>query len=373
MEVERDIAGFAIPFATGAFIAAYAGSHLHTGNSSCSVLALAVTAALLIVLMHPSRRRIPVPYVWLTIAAAGISAGMFTGFNGALAALTASPWKPSAALRFGEAMQTAIDTIPFREAGTNALIKALLTGARGGLDKDIVLAFRDSGASHILALSGLHLGIIYGIVRYSLSTIGNTRKAIYARYAATILLCGFYTLATGAGPSIVRAFLFILLNETARITHRHHTTGSILFAALIIQTVISPRSVMSAGFQLSYAAMAGIAFIYPAMRRFWPSVEDSRRGIGAKADILKRIWESAAMSISCQITTGPLAYLYFRSLPLNFLLTNLIALPLTGALIPAALITLALHCTGLCPSAAIRLTEWLAQTLMYSLEIIATM
>ena len=144
-------------------------------------------------------------------------------------------------------------------------------------------------------------------------------------------------------------------------------------AALIIQIVISPTAVRSAGFQLSYAAMAGIAFIYPYLKDFWPSGGDNPTSLYSRLDLPRRIWESAALSISCQITTGPLAYLYFRSLPMHFILTNLIALPLTTALIPAALVTIVLHGAGICPDAAIRFTEWLAHSLLRSLEIISTM
>ena len=373
MNVERDIAGFAIPFAAGAFITAFTGRLMHLNNPSCPSILLTATLGLAALLMHPVRRRFSDTCIWLLIAVLGVAAGAFTGSHGSLATLTSVPWRPDAAEAFGEAMRNAIDRIPFKETDTNALIKALLTGDRVNLPQEITETFRESGASHILALSGLHLGIIYGIVQHSLSAAGNSRTAIYIRASVTIVLCGFYTLATGAGPSIVRAFLFIFLNEVARATRRHHTTGSIWCSALIIQIVMSPSSVRSAGFQLSYAAMAGIAFIYPRLRDFWPSRHKDPTSIAARTDILRRIWESAALSVSCQITTGPLAYIYFRSLPKNFLLTNLLALPLTAALIPAALATTALHSSGICPQVAIRITEWLAQTLLYCLEIIAGM
>lgn len=373
MNVERDIVGFALPFATGAFIAAYAGHLLHTESLSHITVALTVTLGLTAVLLHPVHRKFAPAYIWLIIGCLGISLGMFTYFHGSVAAVSSMPWRVAAAEEFGEALRGAVDRIPFCDTQTNALIKALITGAREDLSPETTQGFRNSGASHILALSGLHLGIIYGLIRYSLSAIGNSRTAIYTKAFITIAACGFYTLATGAGPSIVRAFLFILLNETARATHRHHTTASVLFAALIIQVVLSPASVRSVGFQLSYTAMAGIAFIYPWLRDFWPSEEGDPTSLRSRINIMRRVWEAASLSIACQITTGPLAYLYFRSLPGNFLLTNLLALPLTTALIPAALVTTALHSAGICPDAAIRVTEWLAQTLLRSLEIIAAM
>ena len=373
MNVERDIVGFALPFAAGAFIAAYAGHLLHTGNPSHITVSLAITLGLTALLLHPAHKKFSPVWTWLIIGSLGLSAGVFTYLNGSVTAISSLPWRSGAAEGFGEALRGAVDRIPFSDTRTNALVKALVTGAREDLSAETTQAFRASGGSHILALSGLHLGIIYGLVRSSLSAAGNSRTATYTKAFLTISACGFYTLATGAGPSIVRAFLFIFLNEVARATHRHHTTASVLFAALIIQIVLSPASVRSAGFQLSYAAMAGIAFIYPRLRDFWPSEGGNPASFKSRMNIMKRIWEASALSIACQITTAPVAYIYFRSLPANFLLTNLIALPLTGALIPAALITTALHSSGICPDAAIRITEWLAQSLVRSLEIIAGM
>lgn len=373
MNVERDIAGFAIPFAAGAFIAAYTGRLLYTGNLSYTSVLLAATLGLTALLMHPVRRRLAAPYIWTIIVLTGMAAGLFTGLHGSVAAVSSVPWRPGAADGFAQSLKNAIDSIPFARPDTNALIKALLTGASEDLSSETIQTFRKSGASHILALSGLHLGIIYGIVKFSLSVAGNSRAAVYTKAAVTVAICGFYTLATGAWPSIVRAFIFISLNEAARVTHRHHSIGNILMAALIIQIVLSPTAVRSAGFQLSYAAMAGIAFIYPYLKDFWPSCDDNPTSLSSRLDLPRRIWESAALSISCQITTGPLAYLYFRSLPMHFILTNLIALPLTTALIPAALVTIVLHGAGICPDAAIRFTEWLAHSLLRSLEIISTM
>ena len=88
---------------------------------------------------------------------------------------------------------------------------------------------------------------------------------------------------------------------------------------------------------------------------------------------MRWIWMSAAMSIACQITTAPLAYIYFGTFPQYFILTNLLALPLTGLIIPAGLLTIALHCLGVCPHIAIMFTESLVGLLTDVLNIIATM
>lgn len=180
-----------------------------------------------------------------------------------------------------------------------------------------------------------------------------------------MLSCGFYTLATGAGPSVTRAFLFILIGETARLKNRYRDIRSTLMAALIIQIALNPSDIRSAGFQLSYMAIAGIAYIYPWMKSLWPEGKDF--------PILRKIWNSICMSVSCQITTGPIAWIYFHSFPTHFLLTNLIAIPLTGIIIPLSLLTLALSSTGICPDILINTTEALIMAMTRALETISLM
>lgn len=370
MTVERDIAGFALPFASGVFAAIYSGASLHGSMAGASV-SLTVSLILTITMMLPTARKADGRLFRCIIVATALSTGIFCGFNSEILRISnIGSMMVSWAEAYGEKMQHAIDMIPFSSSTTNAVIKALITGERCDIPKEITDAFRDSGASHILSLSGLHLGIIYVIIARLLSIIGNTRNAVISRSILTVIACGFYTLATGAGASIVRSFLFILIGETARLTHRHKSISHILLVALLIQLAADPASISSVSFQLSYAAMAGIAFLLPFIKSFWPETSTDEAFI---ARITRKIWDSAAMSISCQLTTAPLAWLYFRSFPMHFLLTNLMAIPLTGLIIPASLITLTLNSIGICPQFIVQCSEALVNLLIKSLEIISTM
>ena len=270
-------------------------------------------------------------------------------------------------------LRSAIEGTGFEGERTSPLLKALLTGDRSELDRGTVDCFRSSGAAHLLALSGLHLGIIYLIISRVLSVLGHSLTAHRCRSILCIGLSGAYTIMTGAGPSIVRAFLFITLNELASLHPERKKDGlSIFWTALTIQTVINPTVIESAGFQLSYLAMLGIFLVFPVLRDFYPSAGNGH-GLLEKADITHRIWDSAALAISCQLFTAPLAYLLFGSFPRYFLLSNLIAMPLTELLIPSALVCLALSSLGVCPDFAIRAVNSIASALINSLEIIAGM
>lgn len=259
-----------------------------------------------------------------------------------------------------------IDSLQLGNRENNALLKALLTGDRSGLSAQTVGAFRDSGASHILALSGLHLGIIYAVVTKTFCILGNSPTARKIRSALTIVACGGYCLMVGAAPSISRAFLFIFLREAARMSGRSASLRDILWGSFIIQVAIDATAVRSLSFQLSYLAIGGIAYLYPAMSGMWPS--DS-----PKHSPLRWVWNSVCLSVSCQLTTGPLAFLRFGSVPKYFIMTNLLSIPLTGVLIPAALLTTLLDSAGLCPPFLLQATAHLASLLRQILEIIATM
>ena len=369
MKVERDIAGSAIPYMAGTAFAALAGHFLCRCPHLSSLVIYAVIIISSAILLAPKRHTMPSWVLRTAICICICSCGLLCGMTAEILSV-GKPYLVIFMDNIGELGRNTgrlIDGIDFRNTETNAIIKALIIGERTDIPGHITEAFRESGASHILALSGLHLGIIYGILARISSIFGNTSLAKTIRSVFIVMTCGLYTLATGAGPSIVRAFIFILIRETAKMTGRSLTLTGVLMTSLMIHLTINPQALREVGFQLSYAAIGGIAFIFPWLRDFWPKKDGGFKGP------IRWVWETAALSISCQITTGPIAYLYFRSFPMHFLLTNLIALPLTGLIIPVSLLTLCLHTCGICPDILVRATEMLVTALPEALTIISLM
>lgn len=365
MKVEREIAGFAFPFAAGVAASVTFGAFPHTIRPSYHIVTSAVILLSAVLLMYSFRKGWKYEIQWGLIGVCFLACGALVGLSGnemQVSGTRSFTWLGMAEKALAR-ITGLIDSIPFAHEQTGGLIKALLTGDRSEIPPEIKQAFQDSGASHILALSGLHLGIIYALIVKVLSAAGNSPAIRRIQSVMTILICGFYTMATGAGASIMRAFIFITINEVGKMTGRHTSLKSVLAVSLMIHLIFAPTAVSEIGFQLSYAAIFGIAYIFPWMRRMW---KNNWAG-------LKWMWESLALSISCQITTGPLAYLYFGTFPQYFLLTNLIAVPLAGLIIPSALITLILTATGWCPEFLIHVTEWLVRAMTDSLNIIATM
>lgn len=364
--------------------------------SSATSLLVALT---LTVITSADRRQAEILLLFLT-------AGVFCAATSTLTSLGAVAGKPLFAGLAAD-FRSMISSIPFPHEGTAPLVNALLTGDRSSLDSSVMNSFRDSGASHILALSGLHLGIIYGILLKVTSIFGKHPTVKAVRSLIIISLCGIYTLATGASPSLVRAFLFILVNETARLTHRSNNPLRVYCAALFIQTAINPQVISSTGFQLSYLAMAGIFLLYPALKKWYPQEEAAgdmliEKGAGlTESDGLegvmidkgccrarrcqtswmktivsaapRKIWDAAALTISCQVFTGPLAWWKFGTFPKYFLLTNLLSLPLTSAVMLLSVSTSVLFAIGICPDFLITLTDSSASLLLFIMKVISSM
>lgn len=364
--------------------------------SSATSLLVALT---LTVITSADRRQAEILLLFLT-------AGVFCAATSTLTSLGAVAGKPLFAGLAAD-FRSMISSIPFPHEGTAPLVNALLTGDRSSLDSSVMNSFRNSGASHILALSGLHLGIIYGILLKVTSIFGKHPTVKAVRSLIIISLCGIYTLATGASPSLVRAFLFILVNETARLTHRSNNPLRVYCAALFIQTAIDPQVISSTGFQLSYLAMAGIFLLYPALKKWYPQKEAAgdmliENGAGLTesdgpedvmidkgcrsarrcwtswmktivSDAPRKIWDAAALTISCQVFTGPLAWWKFGTFPKYFLLTNLLSLPLTSAVMLLSVSTSVLFAIGICPDFLISLTDSSASLLLFIMKVISSM
>ena len=285
---------------------------------------------------------------------------IFRGACSGLGILTEGPRDSGAYRLFSQA----IDRLGFRNSGTTALVKALLLGDKSGLSAEVVQNFRKSGASHILALSGLHLGLVYGLISLILRILGNSPPSRIIRSAASVGFCLFYCIMVGAAPSVSSAMIFVLLREYGKLSRRCTDLRNLLWASFVLHICIAPRDFSGLGFQMSYLAVAGIAYLFPLLKSFYPEG-------GLKYSPMKKIWESAALSISCQASTWPLARLRFGSTPGCFMLTNLICLPLTALVIPGALILTLMSLAGLVWEPSVLLLESMTGLLLRSLEIIA--
>lgn len=372
MVEERDFAGISIPFAAG-ITAGIISAETLTANLAHSLAAMscaAVTALAVAMAAAPGKEKVTLQ-IRILASITFLACGFFCALNSRIISDIGTGHDGGiggTARRACGVLKEIIDAIPYSKEGTGALVKALLTGDRSGLDKGTIACFRAAGASHILALSGLHLGLLHLILTKLTAPLGNSMKARVARYSATVSFAGFYCLMTGVGPSIVRAFLFILLGQTASLLGREKPPALILLGALTVQLAMKPDVVTTLGFQLSYLAMVGIFTLYPTLEGIYPRPE---REFWRKLDPFRKLWNGAMLSISCQVFTAPLVWLRFQTFPKFFLITNMTALPLTSAIMAVSVATIALSALGLCPVSLVHLDETLVQTLISVLRTVS--
>lgn len=377
----RDIMGISVPFAAGVATGAVLCPFLSGGLPiiTDSILLILICSTTLLVRFDKLSDRSGKRLVSLSnhrgqrIVFAGtfLLTGIFSSLSHSIASGIpeyGSGIVSTAAAKAVGHLRATIDAIPYPSETTGPLVKALLTGDKSDLPKEMTGIFRDSGASHILALSGLHLGVLYLLLTRLTSPLGNSPKARKSRCSLIIVAALFYSIMTGATPSIIRAFLFITINETARLLGRKRDSVRVLLAALTVQLALKPDVISSVGFQLSYMAMAGIFLLYPTLERIYPAPSGSRL---SRFNPFRKIWNAAMLSISCQIFTGPIAWHYFHTFPKYFILTNLVALPLTSAIMTLSVATIALSFFGICPEPLVILNDQAMQALVFCLEIIS--
>lgn len=216
---------------------------------------------------------------------------------------------------------------PFEQKLTDARIRgvalALILGERAELDPELRAAYAAGGAAHILALSGAHLMMLSLLIQRLTALM---KLLPGGRTAATFLLVALlmgYALMTGAAPSVVRAAWTASLLALAPLVYRRADPLNVLGAAFSLQILYDPFVLYDWGFQLSYAAVAGILLLVPALE-----------GKKFKHKIAKAAWDLAAVSLAAQLFTLPFVLYYFGQFPVHFLWVNLALFPLVGLAMP---------------------------------------
>ena len=205
--------------------------------------------------------------------------------------------------------------------GERGVAKALVIGDKRELDRDIRNAYRSSGASHLLALSGLHVGILYKLLAALLFPLAASPRLRRFRSLLIVTMLWGYAAVSGLSPSISRAALMITFYEGAAMAGRRSDGLCSLAASALLITLLDPEAPREIGFQLSFGACLGIFLFYPFLKGL----------LHTRLRSLNAIWNGASLAIACQLTTALPVWLYFRSFPKYFLITNLLTLPLVTA------------------------------------------
>lgn len=210
-----------------------------------------------------------------------------------------------------------------------AVANALILGLDDYLDNDTRKEFAATGAMHILCVSGLHVGVVFLVLKAMLFFLQRNR---YSRLLQSVLLLAgiwFYALLTGLAPSVMRAatmFSFVIIGMNLQ---RSTNIYNSLVASAFILLIFNPYLIREIGFQLSYIAVISIVTIQPGIQKLWLP----------KNWFIKQIWSITTVSIAAQIGTAPLGLYYFHQFPNYFIITNLVVIPLSSVILYAGFLT----------------------------------
>ena len=207
-----------------------------------------------------------------------------------------------------------------QDTASTAVAQALVLGLKDHLDEDTEGAYAAAGAIHVLAVSGLHVGIIYTIIYFILSKLFHGRIGRWTIAGLCICCLWFYAAITGFSPSVIRAVTMFTLIMLARTTGRDTNIFNTLAVSAFAMLILDPYIIMSLGFQLSYLAVLGIVYLQP---RLYGLVYFPYR-------ILDKIWLATSVGLAAQLATFPLCIYYFHQFPTYFFIANLVVVPAAG-------------------------------------------
>ncbi|SRX54703.1 ComEC/Rec2 family competence protein [Aequorivita sp. CIP111184] len=232
-----------------------------------------------------------------------------------------------------------------------AIIQALVLGEKKDIDKNLYNEYAAAGAIHILAVSGLHVGILYFILAFLLSPLTRWKFGIYFRALTVVILLWGFAALSGLSPSVTRAVTMFSFFALAKIFNRETNSINTLFLSFLALLIINPLWLFQVGFQLSYIAVFFIVWLQPLFYKIGYS----------KYRIVRKIWAIVSVTICAQIGVLPLSLYYFHQFPGMFLVTNLVVLPFLTILMCGGILIVLLANFNCLP-------DWLAESYNFLIE-----
>ncbi|WP_088323744.1 ComEC/Rec2 family competence protein [Polaribacter tangerinus] len=220
-----------------------------------------------------------------------------------------------------------------------AVISALLLGQRQDISADLLNDYANAGAIHILAVSGLHVGVILLILSYLLSFLKTIKHGKYLKAILLILFLWSFAFIAGLSASVVRAvtmFTFLTVGSTF---NKKSVVAFSLIASMLFLLIIKPLFLFDVGFQLSYLAVFGIIWVQPALYNVFKF----------KYFLLDKAWLLLSVSVAAQVGILPLSIYYFKQFPGLFMFSNLIIIPFLSIILLGGILIIILSLISILP------------------------
>ncbi len=220
-----------------------------------------------------------------------------------------------------------------------AVMNALLLGQRQDISKELVNDYSKAGAIHILAVSGLHVGIILLILSSLLKPLERMRKGRFLKLLLMILFLWFFALLAGMSASVVRAVTMFTAVAIGQFLNKKNAIEYSLVFSMFVLLLCKPMFLFEVGFQLSYLAVFGIVWIQPKIYNLWTP----------KFAFIDKGWQLITVSLAAQLAVLPLSLFYFHQFPGLFLISNLVVIPFLGTVLIGGIVILILATFSILP------------------------
>ena len=211
------------------------------------------------------------------------------------------------------------------------IAEALLIGYTNDLDKDLVQAYSNTGVVHIIAISGMHLALIYVLLVWVFAKIPLVNKSKWLQLVLILTCLWLFSILTGASPSVLRAAVMFSFIAVGKNFFKQASIYNSLAASAFVLLCYNPYYLWAVGFQLSYLAVLSIVV-------FQKSIYNC---IYIKNKWLDKAWQLMSVTTAAQLLTFPVCIYYFHQFPNLFLISNMIAVPLSGLILYAEIALIA--------------------------------
>lgn len=238
------------------------------------------------------------------------------------------------------------------------IAEALLIGYKEDLDKDLVQAYSNAGVVHIIAISGLHLGLIYVMLVWIFNRLPWIKKQKLLKVILILGCLWLFSLLTGASASVLRSAVMFTCIMIGKNYFKQTSIYNSLAASAFILLCYDPYFLWDVGFQLSYLAIIGIVFLQKPIGNL----------LYFKTSWLNKIWNMLAVTLAAQLITFPICIYYFHQFPNFFFITNLIAVPLSTLILFAEIFLVAFSWISVVGMLIGKITGWLVWLMNFIIQ-----
>jgi len=242
-----------------------------------------------------------------------------------------------------------------------SIINALILGQRKGISKELLQSYTNAGAIHILAVSGLHIGILLLLLNFLFKPFEILKRGKTIKITLIILFLWMYAILAGLSPSIIRAVTMFTALSIGMYSNKKTPTIHSLIMSIFILLLINPYYLFSVGFQLSYLAVFSIVYFYPLFIRLY----------NPKFWLFRKIWQLFSISLSAQLGILPLSLYYFHQFPALFFISSMVIIPFLGIILGLGILVILLAVLAILPTQLAQIFAWIIHQMNIFITFIA--